>query len=292
MDSLMVCMNYFIHAFRRRGIPIFINACGTGPVSSRKIKKQTSEFLMNPCVKWISCRDHADLVTKRYLKGTKKAVEVSDPALWSDQVYERFLTRPLGQNEKTEADEPKRSEEKSVIGLGIMLPYNMNQKKLVTFWKRMIGYLDNREIPWMVALNGGEMDYAFAVSVLTQIPQYEEHPEDKILPVPHRPEELVQQISKLRGLISFRLHSHIIAASLKVPTVAVVWDDKVRAFFEKIGHPERCFRISDPPEIIWKAFEQAEAEGTEFERIEEQRTASAKKLRDAIKAEFSGEADY
>lgn len=94
---------------------------------------------------------------------------------------------------------------------------------------------------------------------------------------------LVKTISRFQSIISFRLHSHIIAASLGIPSVAVVWDDKVRGFFGKIGHPERCCTLLDGPEKILNKLEKARQQGVDCKLIAEQSRSSAKWLKKAIK---------
>ncbi|WP_172635009.1 polysaccharide pyruvyl transferase family protein [Amphibacillus xylanus] len=72
-----------------------------------------------------------------------------------------------------------------------------------------------------------------------------------IVQAPKRPKELVDIISSFRGIISFRLHSHIVACSLGVPGVSIMWDKKVKYFYENIQKPERVFELhSDSAKVI------------------------------------------
>ena len=80
--------------------------------------------------------------------------------------------------------------------------------------------------------------------------------EDVIATRPQIPKELVKIISQYNSIISFRLHSHIIAYSLEIPSIAIAWDNKVNFFFKDIGYSERCKRIdSDPEEIVLNLLE-------------------------------------
>ena len=44
-------------------------------------------------------------------------------------------------------------------------------------------------------------------------------------------------------IVSSRLHTSICAYSLRIPTVAFSWDDKIQTFYGHIGCPERCLDI-------------------------------------------------
>ena len=104
------------------------------------------------------------------------------------------------------------------------------------------------------------------------------------MPVPSKPEELVKTISQFKSIVSFRLHSHIIAASLNIPSVSVVWDDKVRIFFEKIGHPERCCNLRCGAEEVLSKLDKAEKEGIDGVLVAEQKRFSAEWLTCAVKS--------
>ncbi|HFI0063786.1 TPA: hypothetical protein ACGORR_002024, partial [Streptococcus suis] len=56
-------------------------------------------------------------------------------------------------------------------------------------------------------------------------------------------QELVQTISKFNRIISFRLHSHIISRALSIPSIALIWDNKVEEFFDFIGMKGNCFNF-------------------------------------------------
>ena len=93
-------------------------------------------------------------------------------------------------------------------------------------------------------------------------------------------------LAGFQSIISFRLHSHIIAASLDIPSVGVVWDDKLRFFFQKTGHEERCCTVSDKPETVLKKLQIAENEGYDRLLLEKQKNDSANLLFDMISSEI------
>ena len=91
------------------------------------------------------------------------------------------------------------------------------------------------------------------------------------MPAPECPKELVNLIGQFKSIVSFRLHSHIIAAALDVPSIALVWDQKLRFYFEKIGHGERCMTIKQDSKEVISRLHRAEEEGYDRSLIERQK---------------------
>ena len=57
---------------------------------------------------------------------------------------------------------------------------------------------------------------------------------------PITPEELVYNITGFEKIVSFRMHSLIVATSFGIEVRGFVWDDKVRTYLTKLGYPEWC----------------------------------------------------
>lgn len=254
MDAFALFIGSYIQGFSRKKTPVIFNACGTGPTFSRNIRKCLSNALLNPCVKCISSRDDVEIIKKYYLHDKKAAVPTYDPALWVQDVYGVV-----------------KNSDSNTVGLGMMFLYNENIKNVIRFWIRMIRFLEKQKIPWKIFVNGDISDVTFAKRVLNSIPELTCPWETYFAPVPENPRELVEVIASFKSIISFRLHSHIIASSLDIPTVALVWDNKLRFFFEKIGHGERCMTIDINPEEVWMRLERSEKDGYDRRVIEQQR---------------------
>jgi polysaccharide pyruvyl transferase WcaK-like protein len=94
----------------------------------------------------------------------------------------------------------------------------------------------------------------------------------------------VNLIASFGSLISYRLHSHIIACSLDIPTVAIQWDRKVPFFFEKIGCPRRCLTAFASPRKVLARLEQARTEGYDRAAIQRQQADACGKLFETMNA--------
>ena len=53
------------------------------------------------------------------------------------------------------------------------------------------------------------------------------------------PEQLISKISSYDAVISCRLHPSIISFSLDVPSIGIVWNNKVKGFYESVGYEDR-----------------------------------------------------
>lgn len=257
MDDLILYARSAVQTLDRRGIPVIFNGCGTGPSYSKSLRCMLSETLHSPNVKGVTCRDGAQLLDRWC--GGKIAQPTDDPALWADHVY--GVTKAADAN---------------IVGLGVMFPRSLNPERVVSFWRRTIRALEEAEIPWKIFTNGSEGDMTFARKIL-------EGREDHLCPPPETPEALVKQIAAFRSLISFRLHSHIIAASLGIPTVAITWDQKVPRFFEKLGYPQRCLNIKAKPRQVLACLADAEKTGVDRKTVEARRENARKLLTSLIR---------
>lgn len=265
MDTYALFLHDCVLHFQKKGTPVFFHACGTGPSYSPKIRQLLAETLSAPNVHSISCRDDVAAVQK-LLKNTDKTVlDTYDSALSSAKVYKCH-----------------KDPSSDTIGLGIMYSSSLNEKKVLAFWQSIIRQLDTQQKKWKLFTNGAVSDDAFARKLLDSMPEYKGQEDTYLISRDREPEGLVHTISRFSGLISFRLHSHIIAASLDIPSVAIVWDQKLPLFFQKIGHPERCFRIIDPTEQVLQELQQAMLSGYDRTLLEDQIYLSEQQLIKAI----------
>ena len=256
MDSLALYVEHTVRDLEKRNIPVIFNACGTGPSVSPAIQQRLAKALMASNVRLVSCRDGVDIING-WCAG-KVAVSTDDAALWTDVCY------------------GKQAERSNIVGLGVLCPHSLSQKKTAAFWRRLIRELDAAQIRWKLFTNGDEKDMTFARTLLDGRPEAE-----FLCPAPEKPEELVSLIGSFRSIIGFRLHSHIIAASLGIPSVAMIWDQKLPRFFEKMDLPGRCFTIRASGRAVLAALRAAEQTPPSAELVAKHRNAARNLLLDS-----------
>jgi glycerophosphoryl diester phosphodiesterase len=208
------------------------------------------EALNRQCVKGITVRDDIACLREHYIKNERISVrEVFDPAIWSSKSY---------------VVEPKKAGGK-YIGLGVArdtlftdygIP-EIDRGFLIRLWTEIADCLEKRGYEWKIFTNGLDKDEAFARDVLDAIGHGEK------VKAPFDAKELVDEIAAMDGMIACRMHSNIIAYALGIPSVGLVWNEKMTFWGQKCGYPER-FIPSDrlSAEYITGTLEKAFAEKT------------------------------
>lgn len=116
----------------------------------------------------------------------------------------------------------------------------ITEDEYIDFIKHMIDFLEYHKRKIVVFTNGAIDDYEFACFALRSIGK------EKLLEKrPTRPVELVDVIATCEYIISFRLHSLILAAAYDIPSIGLVWDSKVTSFFETIKREEWAIMLND-----------------------------------------------
>jgi polysaccharide pyruvyl transferase WcaK-like protein len=227
-DTFVFPISQFVNHLAKNQTPIIFNACGVGDNKNRKLKKLLKQSLTNENVRFISTRDDIDTLNNFYLEdNTTKAVATFDPAIWVKEVYKI------------------KKKNNDTVGLGVMYVNNMKKDDLIQFWKQIVQQLDKKGIKWSFFCNGDERDYQLMLDILNTFGISEKEKKERLTKRSTTPEELIELISSFKSIISFRLHSHIIAYSLDIPAVALVWDEKLRFFYRGIGLENRCKTIND-----------------------------------------------
>ena len=233
----------------RLGVPVFFSAIGVEayyPDDERSVELR--EALNLPCVKGISVRD--DILTLRRDYITNPDIHISsvyDPAVWCKKVY-------------AEALEDNDPEKKLLIGVGIAREKlfedyghpEVTKEVQMEFWLGVIAELEKRKIPWMLFTNGDHGDEMMADEVLAAVGHGDK------APAPADSTELVRMISGFSAVFAARMHSNIIAYALGIPSVGIIWNQKLRFWGKKIGCPERFFETDEmDPAVMVQTLENA-----------------------------------
>lgn len=106
-------------------------------------------------------------------------------------------------------------------------------------WKGLEAELEGRGYDCEFLTSGSHPDEAFLHKLIL------EHGFDskKCVTNLNTSEGLVEKIGSYDAIVACRLHPSIIAYSLQVPTVGIVWNNKVTSFYENIGYPERVVTV-------------------------------------------------
>lgn len=264
-NHFIIPISRYVKALGEKGVPVIFHSCGLGKIKGHQLKKLLKKTLLKENVISVSLRDNLETFQKEIMSDDEIEVQQTyDTALWCSEEYEI-------------SKEPSER-----IGLGVMHLAG-RKKQMVNFWLNVIAELDRQDLNWQLFCNGDPADDELVKEIASSYNR--SHPPETLdlaAPRPMTGEELVRQIAGYHSILSFRLHSHIVACSLGVPSLAVGWDKKVNYFFQAIGQPERVFTHEDfIPEIV-KKLEQLNEEKYDLEKIQLQKQAVLYHLYDNI----------
>lgn len=215
-------------------IPVFFNGVGVEGYEEEDERCQALKQRLNySCVKGITGRDDIHLLKDSYITNTnirvKKAI---DSAIAVPEVYNI-----------------RRDKNSKVIGLGIIRDQifqdygidGFDKERQISLWLSMINEIESCGYEWQLFTNGLRADYCFALEILKAAGKENER-ERYLVDRAIFTKQLIQTIAGYKGIIAGRMHSNIIAYALKVPSVGLVWNEKLSYWGERIGYPERFIK--------------------------------------------------
>lgn len=223
-------------------IKVFFNAVGikrTEP-NEKNEKLLVKMFKKKQVVQITTRGDYAKLL--EYLKKPYQYPPklVIDPAIWVDEAY---------------GIERKENAEK--IGIGIIRPeiFETNKSELLIedvflIYTKLIQELENRGYQWELFGNGTKSDIAFGRELLSRMGRWHWRYMKRNV---KSGRELTQRIAGYRGIIAARLHANILASSLRIPSVGLVWNEKMNFFADVIGLQQRYVngeKLLDAPFLV------------------------------------------
>lgn len=245
-----------------QGSPIYFNAVGVEGYNKFSFYSQILKYVLNRhCVKFLSTRDDLENAGN-YISDENKTALVGDPALYISDLYPKVL------NNKDK-----------IIGIGVIrgrifIDYwvKFTEKDIINSYVSLIKELESKGYRWKLFCNGIERDYEIGIKILEQLnlPVTEEF----IAPRPKTPKDLLNIITSFSAIFAARLHANIIAASYQIPSVGLVWNDKLRLFGKIIGFSERFItkdQFKDSAHIV-DLIEKAMDEGYDCEKLKQLKT--------------------
>ncbi|MCD7824945.1 MAG: polysaccharide pyruvyl transferase family protein [Clostridiaceae bacterium] len=221
-------LNFFPLIEQQKDTSVFFNAIGILKINPKKQNEELLTELFNKeQVKQVTTRGDYDQLLK-YIRTPKEypCKLVFDPAIWVNEAY--------GIEQKPNA---------SKIGIGVIRPeiFEKNGNAFSTedvmqMYSDIIAQLNEKGYKWELFTNGMKEDYNFGVRLLHHLGLNKKKYLGKNV---KNCRELVEKIASYKAVIAARLHANIIATSLRIPSVALVWNDKMNLFAEIIGEEER-----------------------------------------------------
>lgn len=210
--------------------PVIFSAIGIEGYDEDNKKCQRLKKTLNfDCVKQITTRDGMEDLKKYKSNPDLVIARVCDPAVFSAETFRNYLA-------------PQKTGTVKKVGIFVFRANGFKDNKIdfsrhdsVDLWKDMIRELESRGYDYRLLTSGHFGDEAFLDYLIR------EHgiEEEKCIFNMNAPEKLVAEISGFDAVVSCRLHPSIIAYSLDIPSIGLIWNPKVKYFYDCIGYPDR-----------------------------------------------------
>lgn len=233
--------------------PVFFSAIGLEHYDEQNKKCQRLKKALNlDCVKMITTRDDFEMLQKYKEKESLYIDKVADPAVHTCTVFRKFWIQ-------------KKPGRKKKIGIFILREGGFTDNKIpfskeeaIAFWTKVIEIVKQGGYDYEILTSGHFSDEAFVDRLVREYG----FPLSKCVFNMNTPEYLISKIADCDGVISCRLHPSIISFSLDVPSVGIMWNAKVKGFYDSIGYGNRVFDvIQEKPEELVDRLELAMKEG-------------------------------
>lgn len=216
-------MDYFIplifiitRILKRKKIKVIFHACGTSRMDKHD-EKLLKHILNDKNVVSISVRDSYDFING-LLKHKSKLIDTYDTALNSSSFFKSNSTKSYD------------------FGIGIF-----GNEDFFLFQKELVAQFLNSTYNWKIFTNGCKNDYKTAIKILSELGIKAADHHKFLLPRPTSPEQLINDINSFNKIISFRMHSLIIACSYGVPLIGINWDKKIIEYMTKMELSDFCY---------------------------------------------------
>ena len=215
-------------------VPVIFSAIGIESYHEDNERCQRLKKTLNfDCVKQITTRDGFEFLEKYIENPNIKIAKVSDPAVFSNVVFKDYIV-----------EKP----EKKKVGLFVIRRnafkdngYPFTSVDAAKMWLDVIEELKSRDYDYEVITSGHFGDEAFVDNIIRE----SNLPESKCVLNINSPEDLIPKISSYDAIVSCRLHPSIISFSLGVPSLGVIWNNKVEKFYKNFGYADRAISVEN-----------------------------------------------
>lgn len=221
-------LSALIKAAEDIGTDVYFNAVGVEGYDERDERcLLLKEHLNKQCVRRITVRDDIETLRNKYISPFSNITSkyVADPAVWSAEIYgiesdkeSRKIGIGIARGKLFEDNDEKLSENEITSIYVETVKVLISRGEQVTLFTNGLGK-DNEElfiVRNVLKKDGVDVDYL----------------------IPDSARQLIEIISGFRAIIATRLHSCIVAYSLGIPAVGMVWNDKLKLWGKNIGQQD------------------------------------------------------
>ena len=218
-------------------IPLFFSSIGLNNMDANaENEHMLKEILRRKCIKAISVRENLALFQQYAGECDFELCQVCDPAVWTKYIYFSEWNDSAAH----------ASSQKELVGINVVRgglfhdngkPWKLGDE--MKYLNALRRELDSRGIDYQFYTNGSFLDdnslhyYADKFDI----------PADKLI-FPNTTREFVRTVARFDTVAAIRMHSSIVAYALGIPSVNLVWNDKIPFFYENIGYADRAIDLA------------------------------------------------
>ena len=220
--------------------------------------QRLKETLNFDCVKRITTRDDFESLQKYKENPDLFIDKVADPAVFCKWIFRDFITQ--------KQDRPKKVglfiiRANAFVDNGIDFPWQESAQ----MWVDVANELEKAGYDYEFITSGHFGDEAFVDRLIREY----RVPGGKCVFNINTPEDLFGHMSEYDAVISCRLHPSIIAFSMEIPSIGIIWNSKVTGFYESIGQVDRTLRPdqikpAEIPQMIDRIIEEGVHQDEDF----------------------------
>lgn len=214
----------------KNNIPVIFSSVGVNNMDATEENEiKLKELLSNKCIKAISVRENLEFFDKYLDRKDIKVVKVCDPAVWTKYVYHNIVI-------------PKK---KNIIGINVVRGglFKDNDKSWtlsteMNYLNEVIKSLEEKGYDYKLYTNGSFLDN----NTLKHYVKKYNIPLEK-MSLPDTTKEFVETVAQFNLVLAIRMHSSIVSYSYNIPSIALVWNNKIPYFYENIGKRDNIIDI-------------------------------------------------
>lgn len=228
----------------QNSIPVVFSSLGINNMhADEESGAHLNALLRNKCVKAMSVRETAEVFLP-FAEGCGFEIEsVCDPAVWAKHVYRK------------EVQQVRSAKKRRIVGLNVVRGglFKANGKSWTLdteeqYFKELVALFDSKGIDYCFFTNGSVLDNNSMEYIARRIGVSD----DKLI-CPDSSRELVRAIAGFDAVLAIRMHSAIISYALDIPSIDLVWNEKIPYFYKNIGYPDRALELKYcTPEVVMR----------------------------------------
>ena len=214
-------------------IPVIFSSVGVNNMDyNAEDEYKIKELLNHNCIKSISVREQKEWFEYFVNRKDIEIEQVCDPAMWS-----KYLI-----GEKSNASGKTKKIGINIVRRGLFKDngYVWGKREEYEYIDNLISIAQRNNYDYVLYTNGNLGDN----KELYEYVKSRNIPKNNYLYI-ETSHNLLETVQDFDFVCALRLHSAIISTSFNTPVINIVWNEKIKYFYDAIGHIERAFEEDD-----------------------------------------------